>query len=58
MTTSNFKIGQRVAKSEGSLGYKVGSVKDVNYNLVLVDFDNHDNRWVSIKNLEMVVSKF
>lgn len=57
MKNSNFKIGQRVAKLQGSLGYKVGSVKDVNDNLVLVDFDNHDNRWVSIKNLK-IVSKF
>ena len=54
MTTSNFTIGQRVAKSEGSLGYKVGNVKEVKNNLVLVDFDNHDNRWVSSKNLESV----
>ena len=54
MTTSNFIIGQRVAKSEGSLGYKLGNVKDIKNNLVLVDFDNHNNRWVSIKNLEAV----
>lgn len=54
MTTSNLKIGQRVAKSEGSFGYKVGSVKNVKGNLVLVDFDNHDNRWISVKNLEKV----
>ena len=54
MKTLKFKIGQRVAKPEGSFCYKVGNVKDVKENLVLVDFDDHDNRWVSVKNLKFV----
>lgn len=54
MNTTELTIGQRVAKSENRLGYKVGTIKNVKGNLALVDFDNHANRWVSINNLEVV----
>ena len=54
MTTQNLNIGQRVAKSEGNFTYKVGNVKDISGDLALVDFDNHVNRWVSVKNLKLV----
>lgn len=54
MKNTAIKIGQRVAKNEGKLGYKLGKVKKIRETLVLVEFDNHPSRWIAINNIETI----